>query len=140
MFDFIKKFFLYPTYGALRRKSAFGLYFLIVVLGAIPGVRSEAGELASGFVLHSLAYSTIAYLLFTGTSTQSFAKAVQAFLWVVVMGATDEYIQSFFPYRNGRVQDWLVDMGAAFLMLCILMRAWPVLQRRMYLNASSSPK
>lgn len=140
MFDFIKKFFLYPAYGGLRRKSAFGLYFLIVVLGAIPGVRTEAGEIASGFILHSLAYSTIAYLLFTGASTQSFAKAVQAFLWVVVMGAADEYIQSFFPYRNGRVQDWLVDMGAALIMLCILMGAWPALQMRIFSSASANQK
>jgi VanZ family protein len=137
MFAFIKKFFLYPAYGKLRYGSAFGLYLLIVVLGAIPGVRAEAGEIASGLILHSLAYCTIAYLLFTGSGRQSFTTAVHAFLWVVVMGAADEAIQSFFPYRNGRVQDWLVDIGAAFVMLCILMRAWPALQMRMFSNAPS---
>jgi VanZ family protein len=140
MFEFIKKFFLYPAYGTLRYRSAFVLYLLIVVLGAVPGVRAEAGEVASGFVLHSIAYSTIAYLLFTGAGTQSFTKALHAFLWVVVMGAVDEYIQSFFPYRNGRVQDWLVDMGAAFLMLSILMWTWPTFKKKAYSKVSMHRK
>lgn len=113
----------------MRYWSAFILYAAIVIFGAIPGVRDEAGELASGFVLHSLAYSTIAYLLFTGARRQSSAAAVQAFLWVVVMGAADEAIQSFFPYRNGRVQDWFVDMGAALVTLSILLGTWPALAK-----------
>jgi VanZ family protein len=129
---FLKQFFLSPTYGGLRYLSAFVLYFSIVLFGSIPGVREEAGEFASGLVLHSLAYSTIAYLLFTGEKRQSLSTAVRAFLWVVVMGAADEYIQSFFPYRNGRMQDWIVDMSAALTMLCILLPTWPVLQKKAY--------
>jgi VanZ family protein len=129
MSAFIKKFLFSPLYRKLRYYSAFVLYSAIVIFGAIPGVRAEAGELASGFVLHSLAYSTIAYLLFTGAKRQDLAAAMSAFLWVVVLGAADEFIQSFFPYRNGRVQDWIVDMGAALVTLSILLRTWPALRK-----------
>ncbi len=124
-----KQIFFSPVYRNVRYASAFILYLLIVLLGAIPGVRAEAGQFASGLVLHSLAYSTIAYLLFTGANNQSLATAAHAFLWVAVMGALDEYIQSFFPYRNGRMQDWVVDVCAAFVMLCVLLSKWPSLQR-----------
>jgi VanZ family protein len=127
-----KQILFSPAYRKLRYRSAFLLYLMIVLFGAIPGVRAEAGEIASGLVLHSLAYSTIAYLLFTGASQQNFSKAVHAFLWVVVMGALDEAIQSFFPYRNGRMEDWLVDMCAALVMLCVLLGTWPALQRTVY--------
>lgn len=118
----------------MRYGCAFALYSAIVIFGTVPGVRAEAGAIASGFILHSLAYSTIAYLLFTGAKSQSIAAAVQAFLWVVFMGAADEYIQSFFPYRNGRIQDWIVDMGAALVMLSILLCTWPAIQKRVYSN------
>ncbi|MGV3741950.1 MAG: VanZ family protein [Burkholderiaceae bacterium] len=137
---FLKQIFLSNDYRTIRYRSAFTLYLLIVLLGAIPGVRAEAGEVASGLVLHSLAYSTIAYLLFTGAKQQNPLTAMHAFLWVVVMGAVDEAIQSFFPYRNGRMQDWLVDMCAAFVMLSILLRTWPALQRAAYPGRDRSQK
>lgn len=129
MATLFKLFFVSDAYRQMRYRAAFLLYFSIVVFGAIPGVRAEAGELASGLVLHSLAYSTIAYLLFTGAKNHSVATAVQTFLWVAAMGAADEAIQSFFPYRNGRIQDWIVDMGAALVTLSVLRYAWPVLRK-----------
>jgi VanZ family protein len=138
MTTFLIHLFFSPVYRNIRYRSAFILYLLIVLLGAIPGVRSEAGEFASGLVLHSLAYSTIAYLLYTGASSQSFTTAFHAFLWVVVMGAADEYIQSFFPYRNGTVRDWIVDMTAALVTLSILLGTWPALRKMAYSRTSDS--
>ena len=41
---------------------------------------------------------------------------MRAFQWLFViialMGAFDEYVQSFFPYRSATVTDWCVDMSA----------------------------
>lgn len=127
--EFFKQIFFSPLYRKLRYGSAFVLYGLIVLLGAVPGVRAEAGEIASGLILHSLAYSTIAYLLFSGARSQNFIAAVHAFLWVAVLGSMDEYIQSFFPYRNGRVEDLIVDLCAALVTLSALLATWPALQK-----------
>jgi VanZ family protein len=51
---------------------------------------------------------------------------VKAVLTIAAMGALDEYIQSFFPYRHGSVGDW-VDVSAAMVTACSLYWLW---QRR----------
>ena len=43
------------------------------------------------------------------------------------MGAGDELLQSFFPYRGAAVGDWLVDCSAALLTAALL---WAVLPKR----------
>lgn len=113
-------------YQRTRFHAAFVLYLLIVVLGSVPHVRAEIGTLASGLVLHSLAYSAITYLLFTGFAAGSQKKAVRALIIVALMGAADEYVQSFFPYRNAAVSDWLVDCGASLFMVLLLTKLAPL--------------
>jgi VanZ family protein len=107
-------------YKKLRLYGAFFLYLSMIVGGAIPGVRSDIGQFASGLILHTLAYSLIAFLLFSGLRANSAARALKTFLIVALMGALDEYIQSFFPYRNGNIGDWMVDMMAAAVTLSAL--------------------
>jgi VanZ family protein len=41
------------------------------------------------------------------------------------MGAIDEFVQSFFPYRTASVTDWLVDVGAGTLAAAALRASWP---------------
>jgi len=41
-------------------------------------------------------------------------------LAIALMGAVDEWVQSFFPYRSGDVRDWLVDVTAATLASTVL--------------------
>jgi VanZ family protein len=36
-------------------------------------------------------------------------------LAIAAMGAGDEYVQSFFPYRGASVHDWAVDVSAAIV-------------------------
>lgn len=107
-------------YRKLRLGSAFLLYFLILVLGSIPGARQDVGKIASGLILHASAYSIITFLLFTGYVGRRSHKAIQAFMTVAAMGALDEYVQSFFPYRTAAVSDWMVDVTAAFLTVLLL--------------------
>ena len=102
-----------PKLRRPRYAAALLLYAAIVGFGAIPGVRAEIGNYASGLVLHTLAYACIALLLFTGSSGSPGSRALRAVLAVALMGALDEYIQSFLPYRHGAVSDWLVDCNAA---------------------------
>lgn len=94
-------------------RSGLALYLAIIVLGSIPGARDEIGEVAPGLVLHFVAYSCIAFLLACGAAGTITAKAVKAFCLVAAMGALDELIQGFLPYRNGAMADWMIDVSAA---------------------------
>ena len=107
--------FLDPKFQRLRYSAAFVIYAVIVAMGSIPGARAEIGNYASGIVLHSLAYGGITLLLYTGSGGSAPARALKAVLTVAVMGALDELVQSFLPYRRGAVGDWLVDCNAAIL-------------------------
>lgn len=109
-------------YQRPRFHAAFILYFLIIVLGSIPHARAEIGNIASGFILHSVAYSVITYLLFTGSNGSRMLKSIRAFFIVVLMGAFDEYVQTFFPYRNAAISDLLVDSGASFITAVLLLK------------------
>ncbi len=107
-------------YRRVRFYSAFCMYFLIVLLGSLPNARADVGIIAPGIVLHTVAYSIITFLLATGSQRNLSAASIQAILIVLVMGALDEYIQSYFPYRHGQLQDWLVDGSASVVTVLLL--------------------
>ena len=104
-----------PKLRKARYMTALLMYAVMVGIGSIPGARAEIGHFASGVVLHTLGYAALTFLLFTGSSGSHAARAVRSILTVLVMGAIDELIQSFLPYRHGAVSDWLVDANAAVL-------------------------
>lgn len=112
-------------YARLRFRSALILFCLILVLGNLPGARADIGHFASGLVLHSTAYSVITYLLFSGSSERPKRRAVAAILMVAGMGALDEFVQSFFPYRGASIDDWLVDVAASLCVSALLLAWFP---------------
>ena len=100
------------------------MYMAIVVTGNIPGARADIGHYAPGVVLHSSAYAVLACLCFLGSSGSPVVRAVKAVLTIALMGAGDEFIQSFFPYRGADVRDWAVDCASAIvvsLLLCFML-------------------
>ncbi len=109
-----------PEFRQLRYRSAWAIYAAIVVMGSVPGVRADIGDYASGFVLHSFAYAILTFLLFTGGTGHARQRAIKAVLTVMTMGAIDELVQSFFPYRGAAVTDWLVDSGASIVTSAVL--------------------
>lgn len=112
----------------LRRSrfwAALLLFSLIVAIGSIPGARAEIGNVASGVVLHSLAYSCVTFLLYTGSTGTRNQRAVKAILVALAMGALDELVQSFLPYRAGTVTDWMVDASSALLTAGLLRALLP---------------
>ena len=117
--------FLDPRYTNLRYRWAILLYLAVVFMGSIPGARASIGNYASGLVLHSLAYAVLTVLLFTGSNGSATQRAVKSILTVAVLGALDEFIQSFFPYRRASVIDWAVDCNAAIIVSLLLRAAWP---------------
>lgn len=104
--------------------SAALIYLAIIITGNIPGARADIGQYAPGVVLHSGAYAILTVLCFLGSTGSPAARAVKAVLAIALMGAGDEFIQSFFPYRGADVRDWAVDCGSAILvslLLCALL-------------------
>mgnify|MGYP000674522491 CR=1 FL=1 len=106
------------------------MFLLIVVLGSLPGAREDIGQFASGGVLHSVAYAILGALTFMGGKGSESRRAVWAVLKVAAMGAVDECVQGFFPYRTAAVSDWLVDVTAAVLISAALWKLWPTLVKQ----------
>ena len=114
-----------PKLRKLRYGCALLLYMAILVMGSIPGARAEIGQYASGAVLHTLAYAVLTFLVFTGSGGSGRSRALKAWLTVALMGAGDELLQSFFPYRGAAVSDWLVDCNAAAVTAALLWALLP---------------
>ena len=108
-----------------RYRTALVLYSLVILIGDIPGMRADVGQYASGGVLHSFGYGVLALILFSGTGGGMTRRALLSVLMVAVMGALDEFIQSFLPYRHGAVSDWVVDITAAAAVCLPLCFLWP---------------
>ncbi|WP_230027335.1 VanZ family protein [Massilia sp. Bi118] len=121
----LSQLLLHPRLRSFCIASVIFMYLLIVVAGNIPGARADIGHFASGVVLHSIAYAVLACLCFLGSTGSLGARAVKAVLAVALMGAGDEFIQSFFPYRGAAVRDWAVDCTAAVLAVLALCAALP---------------
>jgi hypothetical protein len=100
--------------------SAALIYLGIVVAGNIPGARADIGQYAPGVVLHSCAYAVLTVLCFLGSTGSPAARALKAVLAIALMGAGDEFIQSFFPYRGADVRDWAVDCASAILVSLLM--------------------
>lgn len=124
MLNFIHQIILTPSHAILRYRTALTLFALILILGSIPGARQDIGHVASGLVLHACAYAGITFLLFTGGSGDLRARAIKAVLIVAAMGAGDELIQSFLPYRRGTVGDWMVDVTSSIVTAAIMWAMW----------------
>ncbi|WP_295998084.1 VanZ family protein [Rugamonas sp.] len=115
---------LTSSHARLRYWTAIALYLLILILGSIPGARADIGTVASGIVLHSCAYAGLTFLIFTGGSGGIWPRAAKAVLTIMLMGALDEFVQSFFPYRHASVGDWMVDSNAAVLCSIVMVALW----------------
>ena len=86
----LKQLLLTSSHARLRYWSAIVLYMLILIIGSIPGARSDIAHVASGLILHSCAYAGLTFLLFGGSGGNPLQRAVKAWLTVALMGALDE--------------------------------------------------
>jgi VanZ family protein len=125
MFAKLPTLLLHPTLRRLCLAAAVLMYLTIITTGNIPGARADIGQYAPGPVLHSIAYAVLASLWFIGSRGSPLARAAKAVLAVAVMGALDETIQSWFPYRGADVHDWMVDCTAAIVASGLLWRLLP---------------
>ena len=108
-----------------RLYSALLMFAAIIAMGSIPGARAEIGQFGSVVVLHSIAYASLTFLLYTGATGSRSQRAVRAVLTTALMGALDELVQSFLPYRTGSPLDWLIDCCASLVTAGLLWRFLP---------------
>jgi VanZ family protein len=116
-----------PRVRRLCLAAAILMYLVILVWGSIPGARADIGRYAPGIVLHAVAYAVLTCLCFAGSSGSPAARALKAVLAIAAMGAGDEFVQSFFPYRGASVVDWAVDCASATVtatVLCLALRPY----------------
>jgi VanZ family protein len=109
-----------PRFRRLCLMAAALMYVTILVSGSIPGARADIGQYASGALLHSTAYSVLACLCYLGVTGSPARRALKAVAVIALMGAGDEFVQSFFPYRTAAVGDWAVDVAAAVVTTALL--------------------
>jgi VanZ family protein len=121
--------FFEPSLQKQRYRCAIALYLVILALGSVPGARHDIGEFAPGVLLHSAAYAGLTLLLFGGSDGTRFQRSIKSVATIAAMGALDELVQSFLPYRHGAVSDWLVDCSAAIVTALVLWALWPKLLR-----------
>ncbi len=114
-----------PQWRAWRLRAALLLYLAIVIVGSVPGARAQIGTVASGLVLHSLAYASLATLWFTGSTGSAGMRAIKTIATIMAMGAGDEFVQSFFTYRHSDIHDWMVDVSAASVACALLTMLLP---------------
>ncbi|MFL6672609.1 MAG: VanZ family protein [Massilia sp.] len=122
---FLNLLLLDPRLRTARCALAILLYLTILVAGSIPGARAGIGHYAPGVVLHGLAYAGLTLLWYTGSAGGARARSLKAVLVVAAMGAGDEFVQSFFPYRGADIHDWMVDCIAAIITCALLSAVLP---------------
>ncbi|MBS1189779.1 MAG: hypothetical protein H6R10_1571 [Rhodocyclaceae bacterium] len=113
-----------PRYRRTRLVLALAVYFLVLALGSVPGARAEVGKLAPGVVLHALTYAFITAMVFGGLGRTTAGPALFSLLVVSAMGALDEFVQSFLPYRTAAVADWGVDVVSGLSILAFLLMVY----------------
>lgn len=121
----LSRLLLDPRLRPARLRLALALYAGVIIAGSIPGARADLGEFAPGVVLHGLTYAFLAMLWFLGSTGSGHLRAAKAVLAVALMGAGDELVQSFLPYRSGDLRDWMVDVSAALLASTVLAAIMP---------------
>lgn len=110
----------HSDFQRLRLYAAWTLYAAVLMLGSLPGARQEVGHFLPGVILHLATYSAIAFLLYTGMQASPAGRAIRTVGWIALMGAADELVQSFLPYRTGAVSDWAIDVTAGVVVSTVL--------------------
>jgi VanZ family protein len=100
--------------------SASGFFILLVALGSIPGAANALSQQYGDKLLHTLAYGFMAALYFQGYRGKRMARSIATVMTIALLGAVDESIQSFLPYRNASMADWCFDIGSALLVVSLL--------------------
>lgn len=88
-----------------------GVFFAVLItVGNLPGLAADMSDAFGDKRLHLLAYAFLTGLIYLSVNRR---PALVAMLTITALGALDESIQSFFPYRQAELLDLLADILAA---------------------------
>lgn len=88
-----------------------GVFFAVLItVGNLPGLAADMSDAFGDKRLHLLAYAFLTALIYLSVNRR---PALVAMLTITALGALDESIQSFFPYRQAELLDLLADILAA---------------------------
>lgn len=96
------------------------LYLLILAIGNWQGLGRTLAPDTSDKTLHLIAYGGLAALMFLGLQQPPLKRSLIVLMLTALLGAVDETIQSFVPYRDADALDWLADMAGAALVCGVL--------------------
>lgn len=103
------------------RTGAALLFALLVFFGTLPGAAIALSTVLPDKVLHFLAYGLLSALLYYAMPALGPGMRVLATWFSIgLLGALDEAAQSFMPYRNAYLRDWLCNMAASLSCITLL--------------------
>ncbi|CAB5511776.1 hypothetical protein LMG26857_01064 [Achromobacter anxifer] len=85
-------------------------FAVLITVGNLPGLAAEMSDAFGDKRLHLAAYAFLTSLIYFSVNRR---PALVALLGATALGALDEAIQSFFPYRQADLLDLLADISAA---------------------------
>jgi len=115
-----------PIYAFSSAAYIFVIFFL-----ADSGAVSQIEELNPYSVLHIPLYGLLTFLLLlslcTGGGRYSRNRVIAAGVIAMIVGALDEFHQTFIPTRDGSWGDVFLDILGTVLALLIFSRVYPIL-------------
>lgn len=99
---------------------AIAAYIAMILLGSLLGSTPSVLKGTNDKMLHAIAYGTLALMLFLGMRQPILWRSLIIIAAIAVMGALDEWIQSFFPHRRSDRMDWVADVTAAIAVCGVL--------------------
>lgn len=96
------------------------IFFMMVVIGSLPGEANALSAVVPDKLLHFSAYAVMSGLIYSGLEGNKIRRAIATILLTGLLGGLDEGIQLFLPYRNAGIDDWGVDMLATFFSVSVL--------------------
>ncbi|MBB1628809.1 hypothetical protein A9974_26565 [Achromobacter sp. UMC71] len=90
--------------------AAAAFFLTLVTVGNLPGLAADMSATFGDKRLHLAAYACLTLLVYASVRRR---PGLTALLAVTVLGALDEWIQSFFAYRQADLLDLLADISAA---------------------------
>ncbi len=117
----------YPDFVKFQLPALLWMGF-IFCLSCIPGSDIAPMEFPYAHIIaHTMLYAVLYYFAYRAMKFQGYSKwlndfsIIVAYLFVMVYGASDEFHQSFVPGRTEEFRDFAIDVGAATIVLGVIL-------------------
>ena len=126
-----------PVYALFSAAYVFAIFFL-----ADSGAVSQVGDFNPYSLLHIPLYGILTLLIllssYTGKEEYPKNRLIASGLIAGMVGALDEFHQTFIPTRDGSIGDVLLDFLGIFLTILLFRRAFPYLKSKYFSHKKSA--